>query len=230
MSDSIRHVNIVVVGPTGCGKSRFCNFLLEDDNAFKVSSSLQSVTKGVQVKYKTINVEKEIVTFQILDTQGLANPTTKDEEIIKVLKEAVSNKITFVTFFIILFSPVRITDEIRNALEFIIDGFGLDQQDRKENVLLLLSHCEYFSENLRNQYYDECKADRTIRRILKLETLDSARPSNAYCIGLPQIGEVDELEYKGCMDRMEIEKKWLITYLLKPIPPVTPLSSSCIIL
>ena len=50
MASSKRDVHVVFLGPTGCDKSRLCNYLLEDDKAFKVEASFRSVTQGIQSK------------------------------------------------------------------------------------------------------------------------------------------------------------------------------------
>ena len=59
---------IALVGPTGAGKSQFCNFLLNDlsNSKHKVSDSLNSCTTQPQ---STI-MEKNNIKLELIDSPG----------------------------------------------------------------------------------------------------------------------------------------------------------------
>ncbi|CAF1184281.1 unnamed protein product [Adineta ricciae] len=203
MANSKRDVHVVFLGPTGCGKSRLCNFLLEDDKAFKVNASFQSVTKA----------------FKFIDTQGLADTTMTNAEVVSTVAAAVKQDIQYVNYFVIILRAGRLTDENRNALEDIIKAFKLSDDERKKHAFLLLSHCECSNQQLRDQYEKECLADRTLKKLLIVR---SNRAINFQCIGLPQPSEVNEWMYEGIMKWMNVQRKGLLEYLSKPIEGIRP--------
>jgi len=86
-----------------------------------------------------------------------------NSEVINIVKEAVAQNVNYVNYFIIILRPGRMTDENRNALEYIIKAFQLDDNKRKKHVLFLLSHCECSNDQLQKKYIEECLADRTIK-------------------------------------------------------------------
>jgi len=223
MASSKRDVHIVFLGPTGCGKSRLCNFLLEDDTAFKVHAGFQSVTKGIQTKWKSITRNNELIAFKFIDTQGVADTTMTNAEVMTIVKEALKQDVTYVNYFVIILKPGRLTDENRNALEYIINAFKLDDPERKKHVFFLLSHCESSSDQLRKQYEAECRADRTIKRVLVIE---NNIVKNHQCIGLPQASEVNDWMYEGVMRWMAIQRTNLMAYLSQPIGDIQPISEN----
>ena len=66
MANNKRDVHVVFLGPTGCGKSRLCNFLLGNDKAFQVSASFKSVTKGIQAKWQSVHHKDELIAFKFI--------------------------------------------------------------------------------------------------------------------------------------------------------------------
>ena len=81
-----------------------------------------------------------------------------------IVKEAVKQDVQYVNYFVIILKPGRLTDENRNALEYIIKAFKLDDIQRKKHVYFLWSHCECSSKQLRQTYENECLTDLTIKR------------------------------------------------------------------
>ena len=76
-------IKIVLLGPTGAGKSQFCNFIHKDltNSIFEVSNSLNSCTKEPQ---STI-VERHNIRLQLIDSAGSSDSNNKDEENLKKL-------------------------------------------------------------------------------------------------------------------------------------------------
>ena len=74
-------IKTVLLGPTGAGKSQFCNFIHKDltNSIFEVSNSLNSCTKEPQ---STI-VERQNIRLQLIDSAGSSDSNNKDEENLK---------------------------------------------------------------------------------------------------------------------------------------------------
>ena len=166
-----------------------CNYLLNDETAFRVSASFQSVTKGIQTKRHSVRHENELIAFKFIDTQGLADTTMTNAEVMDIVRKAVKADVTYVNYFIIMLRPGRLTDENRAALQYIIKAFKLNDPDRRKHVFLLLTHCECSSQTLRETYANECLVDRTIKQIL---VVNNNKIENFECTGLPGPDEVNE--------------------------------------
>ena len=219
MASSKRDVHVVFLGPTGSGKSRLCNYLLEDDKAFKVEASFRSVTQGIQSKWKSVNYKDQLIAMKFIDTQGLADTRMSNAQVISIVKDAIKQDVTYVNYFVIILKPGRMTDENRNALEDIIKAFKLDDNERKQHVYVLLSHCECASNELMQKYIDECQADRTIKRLIVSK---NNVPKNVNCLGLPQPHEVNEWMHEGIMKWMVVQRRQLMDYLCQPIEDIQP--------
>ena len=76
-------IKTVLIGPTGAGKSQFCNFIHKDltNSIFEVSHFLNSCTKEPQ---STI-VERQNIRLQLIDSAGSSDSNNKDEENLKKL-------------------------------------------------------------------------------------------------------------------------------------------------
>ena len=80
---------ILVLGPTGTGKSQFCNFVLTDktNSIFKVSDSMVSCTISPSSK-----ISKRLDTnFELIDTAGSSDSSNNDlmnfKNLVEYLKE-----------------------------------------------------------------------------------------------------------------------------------------------
>ena len=70
---------IAVIGPTGAGKSQFCNFCLKDktNKTYDVSNSLNSCT---QDPFSTIPFERNNINIELIDSAGSSDSGDKDIE------------------------------------------------------------------------------------------------------------------------------------------------------
>jgi predicted GTPase len=220
MASGKREVNVVFLGPTGCGKSRLCNVLLQNDTAFQVSCSLRSFTKGIQSISETVTHNNQRIVLKFIETKGLADTTMTNDQIINIVKDAIKKNITFVNYFVIMLKPGRLTDDNLNALECIIKAFKLDDENRKKHVLFVLSHCEWASTELRQKHKKEWLHDRTIKRLLMIKDEEI---KNCYFTGLPQLDEVDESMHEGIMKQMESQRKELMSHFCQPIEEIKPI-------
>ena len=73
---------IAVIGPTGAGKSQFCNFCLKDktNKTYEVSNSLNSCT---QDPFSTIPCERNNINIELIDSAGSSDSGDKDIENLK---------------------------------------------------------------------------------------------------------------------------------------------------
>ena len=88
---------IVLLGPTGVGKSQLCNFIMKDkeNKTFKVSDSIKSCAQDPQLEYYTRNIEEsEIkeIKLELIDTAGSSDSGDNDEKNFKLLIEKLREK------------------------------------------------------------------------------------------------------------------------------------------
>ena len=98
---------IVLLGPTGAGKSQLCNFIMKDkeNKIFKVSESINSCTQDPQLEYYTRNIEeyeKKKIKLELIDTAGSSDSGDNDEKNFKLLIEKLREKKNVDLFFLVL--------------------------------------------------------------------------------------------------------------------------------
>ena len=81
---------VLVVGPTGAGKSQFCNFIQRDitNSKNKVSSGLRSCTKDPQSNIFTRNNTK----YEFLDSAGSSDSDNDDVKNLNLLIDFIKKK------------------------------------------------------------------------------------------------------------------------------------------
>jgi predicted GTPase len=203
---------IVLLGHTGAGKSRLANFLLQS-NDFHVANTLRSVTKGVAVAERLVKMKEMEVLLQVVDTQGLADTTMTDKEVLDIITKSLDLNIKKVHYFVILISRGRLTDERREALESIIKRFELDTK-RKSNVLFVVSNCESLNTRAFDEMRKEYLEDRTVKKILWAEG------KNLKFVGLPNDEDMNQLIKEAMLKLQEIQKENLFTIITKKVAPV----------
>ncbi|EAS05380.1 AIG1 family protein (macronuclear) [Tetrahymena thermophila SB210] len=83
---------ILVLGPTGVGKSTLCNCILDANNYFKSSSSFKSQTKQIQQHSKQIiNEKNHSIKINVIDTPGLFDHERSNKEIINEITQIIKN-------------------------------------------------------------------------------------------------------------------------------------------
>ena len=106
----------IVIGPTGAGKSQFCNFVQRDttNKINEVNDSLISYTQNPRSNYFT----RQNTNYEFIDTPGRfdsSNNTKNLEKLVNYLKEKKT-----IDYIILLFKFERITNQTREY----IDIFG----------------------------------------------------------------------------------------------------------
>ena len=106
---------ILVVGPTGAGKSQFCNFVQRDITNSKntVSNSLNSCTKGPQSNIFTRNN----TNYDFLDSAGSSDSDNDDIKNLNLLIDFIKKKESIDYITLLLKFGERITTETKKYLE-----------------------------------------------------------------------------------------------------------------
>jgi len=166
-----------------------------------------------------------------VDTQGLADTTMTDDEVMVIVKEALAKGIKKVHYFIIMAQRGRLTTERRDAIEKLITGFQLD--NRKENVLFCVSNCEMMSSKAITELQDEYMEDRTLSKIFHLYPSDySPVRDNFVFVGLPQESDCSDVMLGALKQIQTKQRDTLLNLLSKPINAIAsvPGKSWCNIL
>ena len=106
---------IIVVGPTGMGKSQFCNFVQKDitNSINKVSESLNSCTQDPFSNY----FQRNNVKYEFIDTAGSADSGDKDIENLKKLVDYLKNKKSIDFILLLLKFGERVTNDTREYIK-----------------------------------------------------------------------------------------------------------------
>lgn len=108
---------IIVIGPTGAGKSQFCNFIMRDstNETFKVSDSLNSCTQDPYSK----NFERKKTKYEIIDTAGNSDTSNNDEKNLEKLISFLKEKKTIDHIALILNFNQRLSGPSRDYLKLL---------------------------------------------------------------------------------------------------------------
>ena len=106
---------IVLVGPTGAGKSQFCNFLRNDlsNSLYKVKASLNSCTS---IPQSTI-FERQNIKIELIDSPGSSDSNNNDENNLKILADYLRSKNEIHQIFLVLNFEDRLSKSTRDYLK-----------------------------------------------------------------------------------------------------------------
>ena len=106
---------ILVVGPTGAGKSQFCNFVQRDitNSKNKVGVGLRSCTKGPQSNIFTRNN----TNYDFLDSAGSSDSDNDDIKNLNLLIDFIKKKESIDYITLLLKFGEKITNETKKYLE-----------------------------------------------------------------------------------------------------------------
>ena len=110
-------IKIVLVGPTGAGKSQFCNFIHNDltNSIYKVSNSLNSCTSTPQSSI----IERQNIRLELIDSPGSSDSNNNDEENLKVLANYLQSKNEIHQILLILSFEDRLSKDTRQYLKIL---------------------------------------------------------------------------------------------------------------
>lgn len=106
---------VIVVGPTGMGKSQFCNFVQRDitNSINKVSDSLNSCTQNPFSN----NFKRNNNNYEFIDTAGSADSGNNDIENLKRLVEYLKKKQSIDFILLLLKFGERVTNDTRDYIK-----------------------------------------------------------------------------------------------------------------
>jgi GTPase SAR1 family protein len=123
---AVEERNTIVVGKTGAGKSNLLNKLLSDENTFRVSPSVESVTSEItsvkklvefEITYQEIYKKRISYNLKCFDTPGLADSKGRSKEFLnEIAKTIQSNSFNQI---IILVEFNRLDTGLYNNLEVL---------------------------------------------------------------------------------------------------------------
>lgn len=106
---------VIVVGPTGAGKSQFCNFVRRDttNSINKVSDSLDSCTQDPFCN----SFQRNNANYEFIDTAGSADSSDNDVRNLEKLVEFLKTKQQIEYIILLLKFNERVTKDTRNYIE-----------------------------------------------------------------------------------------------------------------
>ena len=106
---------ILLIGPTGSGKSQFCNFVQKDltNSKNKVGNSLNSCTQDPQSN----NFSRNGVNYDFIDTAGNSDSIGNDKKNFEKLLEFLKEKESIDYIILLLKFGERLTHETREFIK-----------------------------------------------------------------------------------------------------------------
>ena len=129
-------IKIVLVGPTGAGKSQFCNFIHNDltNSIYKVSNSLNSCTSTPQSSI----IERQNMRLELIDSPGSSDSNNNDEENLKVLANYLQSKNEIHQILLILSFEDRLSKDTRQYLKIL--SWIFTPMQFMSNLIVIFTH------------------------------------------------------------------------------------------
>jgi len=116
--------NVLVIGPTGCGKSHLIN-LMYNQTVCHSAGSAESVTKSIHITTGSGTVESCRRKVNVIDTIGLCDSKMSSSEVLGLIKEKVSQNFMYIDRVVVICSG-RIeavhSDAIKQILKWLRYG------------------------------------------------------------------------------------------------------------
>ena len=129
-------IRTVLIGPTGAGKSQFCNFIHKDltNSICTVSNSLNSCTK----EPKSTIVERQNIRLELIDSPGSSDSNNNDEENLKKLALYLRGKKELNQILLVLSFHDRLSRDTRQYLNILSWIFTTRQF--LTNLMIIFTH------------------------------------------------------------------------------------------
>jgi len=179
----IQKRNIVVLGKTGSGKSTIAN-KVSGTTSFKVSSSIESVTR------KASHTEVEVLSghvkynFKIVDTVGLFDTHVKNSSVMQDVKLYFRDKVPEgVNLVLFVFKNGRYSPEEKETFEYLIENF---RDDISQISALIITGCEDLDDTGRKNLVEEFKTNAITAPVAKF------MGKGIYPVGFPDTTNMKE--------------------------------------
>ncbi|CAK0884335.1 unnamed protein product [Prorocentrum cordatum] len=143
-----KDTNIVVLGPTGAGKSTIINMLFNRKVA-KVKATAKSVTKQMHIYSGTFTFREQTRTVNVIDSVGFCDSVMPASDVTRMVKEFIKSSV-FHVHKVLIVCAGRIEDEQSQAIKNFMEW--LDYQHYKSQFIFIYNK----SENLTPAERTEC--------------------------------------------------------------------------
>ena len=129
-------IRTVLIGPTGAGKSQFCNFIHKDftNSICKVSNSLNSCTKEPQSTF----VERQNIKLELIDSPGSSDSNNNDEENLKKVALYLRTKKELNQILLVLSFQDRFSRDTREYLKIL--SWIFTPKQFMTNLMIIFTH------------------------------------------------------------------------------------------
>jgi GTPase SAR1 family protein len=159
---------IAVIGPTGAGKSQFCNFCLKDktNKTYEVSNSLNSCT---QVPFATHPFERNNMMIELIDSSGSSDSGDKDIENLKKFVIFLREKKELDYILLLLKFDDRVTGQTKKFIETLANIFAPVEFFSHLSIVFTRSPIDPDDEELEQRKKYSLEIGEIIDKIFKLD-------------------------------------------------------------
>jgi len=189
---------LLFIGPTGAGKSRLINYLLGKDLMVS-KSDVMSVTHDIEACSVLRGGRKPAVEYVLVDTVGLNDTKLENDEVLKMAEKAVKMGFRQLNTFVLVLRRGRVERDQISAIEQAIDWFGLDKGNRKQHVIVVITHCEGLSPQAQEATIDNFRKQTIVGKLYHTFPVNDSKTgkkkftsSNFFCVSLPDLSTLDE--------------------------------------
>ena len=159
---------IAVIGPTGAGKSQFCNFYLKDitNKTYEVSNSLNSCT---QDPFATHPFERNNMKIELIDSAGSSDSGDKDIENLKKFVTFLREKKELDYLLLLLRFEDRVTGPTKKFIETLANIFAPVEFFSHLSIVFTRSPIDPDDEELEQRKKYSLEIGQIIDEIFKLD-------------------------------------------------------------
>jgi len=139
--------NILMLGPTGCGKSHLINLLFNKTVA-KSAARVRSVTEHVTIYSGIANIYREPRFVNLIDTIGFCDTQLTPTQVQRMIRESVKNNFIYLDKIVFLCSG-RIEPGHKSAIQKFMEWFKYHAYGN--NFVLVYGRCDGLSQEDRQQ-------------------------------------------------------------------------------
>ena len=249
-------INIVLVGPTGCGKSHLLNVLFNSDVSASSSSS-RSVTADILFFQGTLNKAHPLVTkygvplrdrdadhllsplhrFNLIDTIGFCDTKKDPTEVINLIKSKLNNAgISLHKILVVTAAGQRTQKDHIEPINSVMKW--LDYAKNKRNFVFVYNKCDGLKRDERERNQAEVLEDLGVSREESNESQVIHDPdasetkkmliSSAIAVGFPPSHKSMEKDAEKSLRLLALAILYWKKHDSKPVPLSAPSVASCL--